>query len=204
MTDTRVRPTLRPLPVRVAPRLGEGTDNYLRRLARANHLKPSYLNSLTSPRSSIGKPDITLLAQLTGRRPADLRRALCDAPGKPLPEQREPAGQHELPEKDLQRRLNLLFACAELRKGTPRRIVARRYKLHRRELRQAVQRQPPRRLARVIPDSDTQRRRIRALAGAGRSTAHIWARMMDDHDTPLTYSAINAFLARVSGSTPRS
>ncbi|MFF3598078.1 hypothetical protein [Kitasatospora indigofera] len=48
-----------------------------------------------------------------------------------------------------------------------------------------------------MPANDTQRRRIRALAGAGQSTAQIWARMMDEHDTPLTYSAINAFLQRV-------
>ena len=201
VTDTGDRPTLRPLPVRVAPRLGEGTDNYLRRLARANHLKPSYLNTLASPRSNTGRPDITLLAQLAARRPADLRRALADAPGKPLPEQREPAGQPEPPEDDFQRRIDLLFAYSDLRKGIPLRIIARRYKLHPRELRQSVQRQPPRRLTRVIPDNDTQRRRIRALAGAGRSTAYIWARMMDDHDTPLTNAAISDFLRRGRRST---
>ncbi|MEU4303768.1 hypothetical protein [Kitasatospora aureofaciens] len=33
------------------------------------------------------------------------------------------------------------------------------------------------------------------------STAHIWARMMDDHDTPLTYTAINDFLRRGDRST---
>ena len=198
MTDMGARPTLRPLPVRVAPRLGEGTDNYLRRLARANHLKPSYLNTLASPRSNTGKPDIALLAQLAARRPADLLRALADAPGKPLP---EPVGQPEPPEDDFQRRIDLLFAYSDLRKGIPRQIIARRYKLHPRELRQSVQRQPPRRLTRFIPDDDTQRRRIRALAGAGRSTAYIWARMMDDHDTPLTNAAINDFLRRGRRST---
>ncbi|GAA2815649.1 hypothetical protein GCM10010441_45350 [Kitasatospora paracochleata] len=53
------------------------------------------------------------------------------------------------------------------------------------------------------PSDDTQRRRIRALAGAGRSTAQIWARMMDDHDIPLTYSAINAFLRAGRSATHR-
>ncbi|MFF2147466.1 hypothetical protein [Kitasatospora sp. NPDC058190] len=52
-----------------------------------------------------------------------------------------------------------------------------------------------------MPANDTQRRRIRALAGTGLSTAQIWARMMDDHDTPLTYNAINAFLQRTRRST---
>lgn len=33
---------LRPLPVRPRPKPGESTDSYVRRLARANHLKPSY------------------------------------------------------------------------------------------------------------------------------------------------------------------
>ncbi|MFF2147467.1 hypothetical protein [Kitasatospora sp. NPDC058190] len=85
MTEPSARPPLRPLPVRVPPRLGEGTDSYLRRLARANHLKPSYLNALTSPRSNIGKPDITLLAQLAGRRPT------CGAPSPMPPAGRSPS-----------------------------------------------------------------------------------------------------------------
>ncbi len=32
------------LPMRVRPNLGESTDSYIRRLARANHLRPSYLH----------------------------------------------------------------------------------------------------------------------------------------------------------------
>ncbi|MFJ6623526.1 hypothetical protein ACIQOW_38905 [Kitasatospora sp. NPDC091335] len=197
MTDPSTRPPLRPLPVRVPPRLGEGTDSYLRRLARANHLKPSYLNALTSPRSNIGKPDITLLAQLAGRRPADLRRALSDAPGRPQPEQHKPADLREAGQSELIRGIDLLLALAPPRNGVPWRLAARRHGLRRKDLRRALQQQPVRRLARAVPADDTQRRRIRALAGAGRSTAQIWARMMDDHDTPLTYSAINAFLQRV-------
>ncbi|MFF2628668.1 hypothetical protein ACFVUN_23190 [Kitasatospora griseola] len=54
-----------------------------------------------------------------------------------------------------------------------------------------------------MPADDTQRRRIHALAGAGRSTAQIWARMMDDHNIPLTYSAINAFLRAGRSATHR-
>ncbi|MFE7838648.1 hypothetical protein ACFU53_22120 [Streptomyces sp. NPDC057474] len=43
---------LRLLPVRPRPRTGEGTDSYVRRLARANHLRPSYLR-----RYLVGFPD---------------------------------------------------------------------------------------------------------------------------------------------------
>ncbi|MGW4891372.1 hypothetical protein ACWEQL_03760 [Kitasatospora sp. NPDC004240] len=34
------------------------------------------------------------------------------------------------------------------------------------------------------------------MAADGLPTAGIWARMMDDHDTPLTYNGINTYLGR--------
>ncbi|MGW3042725.1 hypothetical protein ACWC9T_22395 [Kitasatospora sp. NPDC001159] len=93
------------------------------------------------------------------------------------------------------------LASAQPRNGVPWRLVALRHGLRRKDLRRSLQQQPVRRLARAVPANDTQRRRIRALAGTGLSTAQIWARMMDDHDTPLTYNAINAFLQRTRRST---
>ncbi|MEU4129675.1 hypothetical protein [Streptomyces wuyuanensis] len=68
------------LPVQVAPRLGEETDSFIRRLARANHLKPSYLHGyLCGPPFWFGKPQLDRLADATGRSPHALERALSDA-----------------------------------------------------------------------------------------------------------------------------
>ncbi|MET7762819.1 TniQ family protein [Streptomyces sp. NPDC005393] len=74
-------PTDRPalLPIQVPPRLGETTDSYIRRLARANHLKPSYLHRfLCGPPFWFGKPSLSRLAAASGRPRRSLERALAD------------------------------------------------------------------------------------------------------------------------------
>ncbi|MFJ7280627.1 hypothetical protein [Kitasatospora sp. NPDC098663] len=190
------------LPIRVRPYLGEETDHYLHRLARANHLKPSYLNSLTSPKSRHGKPNITLLAQLAGRPAAGLRRALVDAPGKTYTQ--PPAEQSATTDvADFRRGVSLLLATVNLREGAPLRLAAQRHGLHPKALLQAVQQQEPRRLSRSVPRSEATRRLIRGMASDGLSTSEIWDRMIDDHDTPLTYASINTFLSRAGRPTTR-
>ncbi|MER6557480.1 TniQ family protein [Streptomyces sp. NPDC001027] len=72
---------LAPLPINVRPRLGESTDHYIQRLARANHLRPSeLLQHLTPPPHKTGRrPQLSRLAALSGR-PADvLENTLADA-----------------------------------------------------------------------------------------------------------------------------
>jgi hypothetical protein len=78
-TDDGDRP--RPLPARPRPRTGETTDSYVRRLARANHLKPSYLRGFLAgpPDYGYGKrPRADRLAAVTGRQQDALERALVD------------------------------------------------------------------------------------------------------------------------------
>ncbi|MEU9997759.1 TniQ family protein [Streptomyces sp. NPDC050848] len=68
------------LPMRVRPYLGESTDSYIRRLARANHLRPSYLHGfLCGPPNWFGKPHLARLAALTGHSSEALQHALADA-----------------------------------------------------------------------------------------------------------------------------
>lgn len=70
---------LRPLPIRVRPQLGETADSYICRLARANHLKPSYLHCFVAgPREWFGKPRLDRLSALAGRSEHDLRRCFTD------------------------------------------------------------------------------------------------------------------------------
>ncbi|WP_328768060.1 hypothetical protein [Streptomyces sp. NBC_00286] len=67
------------LPIAVRPHLGESTDSYVRRLARANHLRPSALHGyLCGPPFWFGKPRIERLAAVSGRPRAVLVRALTD------------------------------------------------------------------------------------------------------------------------------
>jgi hypothetical protein len=66
------------LPLTPRPRLGESTNSYIRRLARANHLVPSYLQGfLCGPPTWFGKPRLTRLAAVTGRPAAALQHALA-------------------------------------------------------------------------------------------------------------------------------
>ncbi|MFE0732980.1 hypothetical protein ACFW2X_33050 [Streptomyces antibioticus] len=82
-TDSHSQPPrLSRLPIQVRPRLGEGTESLIRRLARANHLPYKYLLRVLCRRGSYGTPDLDLLAQVTGQTVTNLRRALPDAPGR--------------------------------------------------------------------------------------------------------------------------
>lgn len=76
------------LPVTVRPIAGEHPETYLRRLAAANHLRPSYLRRFAAgPPSWEGMIQPVRLAALSGR-PLDLLcRVLPDlgGPGKPAP-----------------------------------------------------------------------------------------------------------------------
>lgn len=77
----------RPLPIRPRPATGETTLSYIRRLARANHLRPNYLRRCLR---AAGHDGIRLdwLAIMAGRPVNSLERALADAgdsPSQPFP-----------------------------------------------------------------------------------------------------------------------
>jgi hypothetical protein len=68
----------RPLPIRPRPATGENTASYIRRLARANHLRPHYLRRcLRDPVH--GRIRLDWLATLAARPVDSLERALADA-----------------------------------------------------------------------------------------------------------------------------
>ncbi|MGW7343098.1 TniQ family protein [Streptomyces sp. NPDC054854] len=69
------------LPVRVRPLPGESVDSYVRRVALANHLTPSYLRSYLAGPPDYGpgkRPRPDRLAALTGQQQVVLERALSD------------------------------------------------------------------------------------------------------------------------------
>jgi hypothetical protein len=67
---------LPPLPVGVRPLTGETVSSYVRRLARANHLRPSYLHSLLRP-TPMNCINAARLAALSGRPVSVLAQALA-------------------------------------------------------------------------------------------------------------------------------
>lgn len=78
--NSELPPRFAPLPVRPRPCLGESTNSYIRRLARANHLQPSYLHCyLCGPPQWFGRPLLEHLATTAGHSPEALERALADA-----------------------------------------------------------------------------------------------------------------------------
>jgi hypothetical protein len=77
---------LRPLPIRVRPKPAEPVESYVRRLAHANHLRPSYLHAyLCGPPAWLGAVDLGRLAVLCGRSAAVLQRTLTELAPVPSP-----------------------------------------------------------------------------------------------------------------------
>ena len=82
-----------PLPIRPRPRRGETTEFYARRLARANHLRPSYLRAfLCDPPRRTGVIRPWRLAAISGRSVRALQHALAD-----LNQRSPPARQPRVP-----------------------------------------------------------------------------------------------------------
>ncbi|OPC76773.1 hypothetical protein B4N89_45695 [Embleya scabrispora] len=202
---------LRPLPARPRPRSGESTDSYIRRLAHANHLKPSYLRGYLAGPPDYGygnRPKAERLAVVTGRQQASLERALIDlAPRKPT----EP----DQPAKP-KRRVTLsadkpaLFAAirrdahAEHLTVTP---LAKRNRVHNRTVVQALSSpNPPPRKPRTLqenPALDRVRPALDAIldeyaakhCGHLPSTRLIWERLLDEYDADVSYATIRRFLS---------
>lgn len=151
-------PRLARLPIQVRPRLGECSESFIRRLARANHLPHKYLLRILCRRGSHGALDLNLLAQVTGRTVTDLQRTLPDATGRV---DTDPARtcifstalNRRLTESST--RLNLVMLLFDAyQDGTHRHQLSARYGLDRRIVRIALQHQhqQPREPMRRTPD----------------------------------------------------
>jgi TniQ len=83
---------LAPLPVPLRPQPGETASSYARRLAQANHLRPSYLRSvLCDPPHRTGAIRLWRLAAVSGRSVSALEHALADLSSQSRPGHRLPA-----------------------------------------------------------------------------------------------------------------
>jgi len=211
---------LRRLPVRPRPISGETVESYLRRLARANHLRPSYLRAyLTGPQRS--RVQIERLAQVSGRSAANLQRALIATPVPRLrAEPSERPSQAVLVKHRREARTQLFAAIRadHQHEDVSIRALAARHHVHRRTVAQALacaqppprKRQAPR--ARTLR-SDTQDfvdgilgQDLHTPSRRRHSVQRIWERLIDEHDITVSYSTVRDYVTRrrteLAASTP--
>jgi hypothetical protein len=190
--NSELPPRYAPLPVRLRPCLGESSDSYIRRLARANHLKPSFLHCyLSGPPQWFARPLLEHLATVAGHSPEALERALADASalgGANRPRRR-------LPRKNpFARRQDLAHQIAqEALKGTRIHTLAKRYNLRCWDIRFALE--IPRLTTTETgqladPITGELADLIENMISRGLNKRQIWIELMDDHDYLVKYHSI--------------
>jgi hypothetical protein len=185
-----------PLPMQVRPHLGESTENYIRRLARANHLKPSVLHSVAcGPPNWTGKPRLERLAVLTDRPADHLERALIDGS---VPRRRTTVtGRY----KTLPKGTYLLYRTIrqDAENGLPPRQLAERHHVSRNVVRKALTASlPPARHRpnpyRKTPAVASVRHLVDPMISKNMSAKDIWTTLMDDHSVSISFSTLNAYV----------
>ena len=187
MTRPGIPERLTVLPVRVRPRAGEAVHTYVRRLAIANHLRPSYLHGfLIGPPFWQGlKPRPDRLAVLSGIPEEHLARALVH-PAALLIQIKH--SDWDKPE-DRQAQLFLQIRRFTEGRGLHLRTIAAHFNVTRGTVRRALRTPEP-------PRADIIRRRqlaiepirplIDPMADEGLLPKQIWDRLYDDYDIAVT------------------
>jgi hypothetical protein len=199
-----------PLPIRPRPAAGEPSETYIRRLALANHLRPSYLRGyLAGPPRYLGAVRPERLAALSGRTVAVLERTLTG-----LARHTPPAAQaSQQPARPRRRRVRAadkpaLFAAIrrDAQNGDPIRTLAARYRVHRRMIRQALAdpTPPPRKQPQRASALDRLRGPITTMLTAepDLTVRQIWERLLDDYDAAISYDRVHQFVVRLRSANP--
>jgi hypothetical protein len=198
------------LPVQVSLRLGEGTDSFIRRLAQANHLKPSYLRGclVGPPDYGRGKrPRADRLAAVTGRRQEVLERVLADLVRKkrarPTPDKpkRRVTASADKPALFAAIRRDVQAGEQSVRK------LAARHRVSPYMVRQALASPtpPPRKeraaiqgraKGRVGPAIDVILDEYAAThAGQLPTVGLVWERLLDEHDASVSYGTVHRYMS---------
>lgn len=189
-----------PAPLPRIPRPGhrEPLGDYVRRLAAANHLPPSYLYShLASPGSGYpGRIDPERLATATGRAVHAITRAfpaLLPAP-RTQAQPRTADGRASAARTKLARAQTFAAIHQDRGAGASIRSLAAKYHVNRRTVRQALESPTPperKKPVRAAPHLDSIRDRLDELiSDETLSIREIWQRLFDEADTPVSYSTI--------------
>ncbi|WP_106973331.1 MULTISPECIES: TniQ family protein [Streptomyces] len=185
---------LKPLPIRVRPKPAETIDSFIRRLAQANHIKPSRLyNLLTWESISTSRPEIDQLATLSRVDPEILGRTLVNALSlltyvKPSPKLSDTENTERQKFFEIQRDAQ--------NRGLTVRALATRHDVSRRTVRRALGSPRPqphelaRRQVRVI---EPIRHLIVPLLEQNINISDIWTRLVDEHGIALRWMALYRF-----------
>ena len=197
-----------PLPVRVRPAAGETIESYIRRLARASHLRPSLLQVyVRNPDVPTAAIRLRRLAAASGSTLIALTRALTGLPPPSEPHRPPPPGESQAARKAR------LFGIIrdDAARGMSIRQIAGRHHVHRRMVRQALAAPagpPPRKqAARPARAIDPVRDILDELAGEPCTIWEIWTTVTDEHGSAASYAAIRDYirtrrLARQPGPPP--
>ncbi len=185
-----------PLPVRVRPATGETAESYIRRLARANHLRPSLLQVyVRDPGAPTGAIRLRRLAAAGGTTLTALSRALIRLPPASEPRQPPPS-----PAESQAARKARLFGVIrdDAARGTSIRQIAGRHQVHRRMVRQALYAPdgpPPRKQAvRPARATDPIRDVLDKLADEPLTVWEIWTTVTDEHDSDASYASVRDYI----------
>jgi hypothetical protein len=193
----------RPLPIRPRPVTGESPASYLRRLARANHLRPGYLRRYLRSPGEEAAIRLDWLAVLAGRPLPALERALAGPVGNP--------GRHPGPDGRHTRPADKPRLFAAIRRGARDnglsiRALADRHGVHRRTVRQALAspwpepRKSYERRSKLDPFKDTIDAMLpsgpQTMEQAPRTTKQVYDRLVSEHNmTGVSYSTVRDYVA---------
>jgi AraC-like DNA-binding protein len=183
-----------PLPIRVRPSAGETVESYIRRLARANHLRPSLLQVyVRNPGVPTGAIRMRRLAAVSGSSLTALARALTGLPS-PSVHRPPPPGESQAARKA---RLFRIIRDDAAHGMSIRQIAGRRH-VHRRMVRQALAEPagpPPRkRASRPAQITGPIREILDELAVESRTIWEIWTTVIDEHDSDSSYAAVRDYI----------
>ena len=189
---------LPPLPFRPRPSRGETADDYVRRLATANHLRYSYLRRYLG-RRSYGPVDPARLATLTGRDLPAILRALPELAPQPGPPARRYTRENIQRNHDAKREKYAAIR-RDVEDGMSERAIERKHHVGRRTIIKALaSAEPPERkkihrepvaLGQLHGHIDAM------LRGKPDITiAAIWERLVDRHDAAVAYPTLRTYVA---------
>ncbi|WP_189316887.1 hypothetical protein [Streptomyces brasiliensis] len=209
MSTPHLAEHLVPLPVRVRPRPGEAVDSYVRRLALANHLKPSYLRSYLAGPPDYGpgkRPRPDRLAALAGREQGILERALLDlVRQKPAPPKKPKRSFTKAADKPA---LFIAIRRDAQAEQLPVSHLARRHRVSQATVRQALNSPTPPPRKKRPPTVGPAKGRIGPLIDAildEYAAAHagqfptmrvIWEKLLDEHHVTAAYATVHRYLAK--------
>lgn len=190
-----------PLPISVRPIAGESVESYIRRLARANHLRPSllqiYVRDALAPYRAI-RPE--RLAAVSGRTLTALAYALTGLAKTRRQTADSRQARPQEPKAQEVRKARLFKAIrADDARGLSIRRISERHRVHRRMVRQALNsptaEPPPRkRMNRAAPALDPIRDAIDSLLDQNLTAWEIWTRVVDEHDADASYATVRDYI----------